>query len=826
MLRPKYQQKLTLAFIALVSALILLAEPSFAKKANNKSQKSSSNNQAKQQASKQASTQRTRQRTNAASSRSRAASSSRSTQTQARQRSSSSSNRNNITRTTSRSTRTITSGNTNTSRTATSSNTRKSSSISTGTKTTTNQSYRGTQQSSTSTNRATTRSSRTTPRPAASSNNRISSSTSPRFSNPIGTQPQSTSTIHSQPSKSSTNRISTRIDSIFGTQRTVSSNVATQPAASSNNRISSSKNLGIGNVIGQTSSSRTRKLSTTNSTNRNTSIIDSVKSPTRTPPSNKAKQPTVSSNSRVSSIDRAERIGNVISPKRMPPPNEANQSAASLNNRLNSSKSRGIFNPIGKQSDRTSRAGKRSTDNPENQRDSRIAETTIDNKTSRSITDRNTRDREPRAGAGTIDKNNSGRADRKAHTGKNTTIIDNTITRTDNRATGRRPHHFETTRPSRLIYRDRPYRRYDYNKYQHTYIDYHNRIRYQRIWPKYRFIVCYNHGLRFAFRYVYPYYHRKYVFVSLGGFWPEYYRYTRYYWYGCHPYYWYGYYPIAREVQGDTYNYYTYNYYYDNDGRLYQQSQTAGAGYYENIARQPAEDPAQTTLADSYFEEAVEAFEESNYDTAADKFATAMEFAPEDMILPFAYCQALVAAERYSEAAEVLRTALTKINPEKEGVFYPRGLYPDEEILLGQLDELADKVEIFNFDADLQLLLGYQLLGIGQLDKAVTPLMNAGRDLENADAAAVLLGLIEKIKTFKDESEPEEVETEGVETERVEPEGTEIIGIEIKEAGANQNPVQSKIINQEKSTRVKETVLLATLFVLAGSTGIGHYFRV
>jgi len=857
MFRPKHQQKLTLAFIVLVSASILFAEPVFAQKAA-KSRKSGESTQAKQQASKPAPAPRTQQaskpapapkapqQSSASRSRSSSPSSSRSSQTQARQRSSGSTNNNNSNRTpaapqssrttSGRSSRTITSSNTNSSKTATSSNTRKPSSVSTNTNRKTNQSS-GIQQSSNSTNRAITRSSSVTQRPAASSNNRISSSTSTRFGNPIGTQPQSTSTINSQPTKSSTNRISTRIGSIFGSKRTPPPTVATQPAASSNNRISSSKSLGIGNVIGQqsTSASRTSKLSTTSSTNRNKSITDSVRSPTRTPPSNAAKQPAVSSKNRVSSIDRADsRIGSVIGPERTPPPNAANQSAASLNSRINSSKSRGIYNPIGTRENRTPRTRKQSTDNPENQRDSRIQDTINNNRTSDSITDRGIRDREPRVGSDTININNSGRAVRKVHPGKNTTIIDNTIANTGNRATGHRTHHFETTRPSRLIYRDRTYRgydhNYDYNRYQHTYVDYYNRIRHQTIWPRYRFIVCYNRGLHLAFRYVYPYYHRKYVFVSLGGFWPEYYRYTRYYWYGCHPYYWYGYYPIAREVQGDTYNYYTYNYYYDEDGRLYQQSQMADAGYYENLAQQPAEEPAQATLADSYFEEAVEAFEASNYDIAIDKFATAMEFAPDDMVLPFAYCQALLAAEQYSKAAEALRTALTKINPEKEGIFYPRGLYPNEEILLGQLDDLAEKVEIFNFDADLQLLLGYQLLGIGQLDRAVTPLINAGRDLENADAAAVLLGLLEKIKTSEEESEPEEVETEGVGTEEIEPEGVEpegieIKGIEIKEAGANQNPVQSKIINQEKSTRTKETVLLATLCLLAGSTGIGHYFR-
>jgi hypothetical protein len=145
------------------------------------------------------------------------------------------------------------------------------------------------------------------------------------------------------------------------------------------------------------------------------------------------------------------------------------------------------------------------------------------------------------------------------------------------------------------------------------------------------------------------------------------------------------------------------------------------------------------------------------------------------MILPFAYSQALFAAQRYTEAAEVLRSALAKITSDEEGVFYPRGLYPKDEILLAQLDTLMEKAELYKFDADLQLLLGYQLLGLGQFDKAVTPLQNASLDLVNANAATILLGILEKIKATEDQNEenvknyPESVitapETEGVEAE-------------------------------------------------------------
>jgi hypothetical protein len=122
------------------------------------------------------------------------------------------------------------------------------------------------------------------------------------------------------------------------------------------------------------------------------------------------------------------------------------------------------------------------------------------------------------------------------------------------------------------------------------------------------------------------------------------------------------------------------------------------------------------------------------------------------MILPFAYAQALLANEQYTEAAGVLRAALAKVTPEKEGVFYPRGLYPGDDILFEQIDRLAEKAELYSFDADLQLLLGYQLLGIGKIDEAVEPLHQASQDLENAPAATVLLNLLEKIRANPDVS--------------------------------------------------------------------------
>jgi tetratricopeptide (TPR) repeat protein len=378
-----------------------------------------------------------------------------------------------------------------------------------------------------------------------------------------------------------------------------------------------------------------------------------------------------------------------------------------------------------------------------------------------------------------------------------------------------------------VVYHDRPHLISDSYHRDYVYRDYHDRIRTRSVWPRFRFAVYYGCGPWSTFRYVYPYYQRKYLFVSLGGYWPLGYRYTRYYWYGCHPFYWYGYYPVAREVYGSSYNYYTYNYYTTDDG-VYQPAQV-NSEVFENIAEQTAP-PQQATLADVYFEEAVKAFEVAQYNTAALKFYKALELAPDDMVLPFAYAQALLASEQYSKAAEVLRGALAKVSPEKEGVFFPRGLYPDQETLLAHIDRLADRAAQFSYDADLQLLLGYQLLGIGQHDKAVKPLMNAGKDMKNAKAAGVLMELLEKIKA----NQPKPENSAPAETPAPAP-------VKPANPAPNQTPApepnKAIVPSPEPTTKNDKATILdhsrtlggamvvTSLCAIGTSFGIGHFVR-
>lgn len=284
------------------------------------------------------------------------------------------------------------------------------------------------------------------------------------------------------------------------------------------------------------------------------------------------------------------------------------------------------------------------------------------------------------------------------------------------------------------------------------------RIFHRIVRPSYRQAIYYDCGPSWTFSWVWPYHHRKYVFVSLGGYWPTTYRYRRYYWYGYHPYYWYGYEPIAYPIGGDTYNYYTYNsYYYDDSDQLRAGEVVDGvqvpdydalSAVREKLEKEAAEEPDEETETDRYFDEAVKAFEEGDYPTAVARFHDALELEPDDVVLPFAYAQALFANDQYAEAVEVLRKVLAGI-PAEEGIFYPRGLYPSDDVLNEQIDRLAK--EALNaseggFNPDLELLLGYQLLGVHRLDEAAEHLENVQQDYDNRQAATLLLELLEKLK--------------------------------------------------------------------------------
>jgi hypothetical protein len=211
-----------------------------------------------------------------------------------------------------------------------------------------------------------------------------------------------------------------------------------------------------------------------------------------------------------------------------------------------------------------------------------------------------------------------------------------------------------------------------------------------------------------------------------GGFFynPYYYSYPYYYGYD------YGAYPN---------NYNTYNYYFTNPETT---APNVTTDYYNQRGA-----GARSVQTDTYFNNGVNAFKSGDYLKAAVKFDYAMQSAPQDKALPFAYAQAVFAGGKYPQAAAAVRNAVAKITPETDGIFYPRGLYSSETEINRQIADLSRAATTNNNNMSLQLLLGYNWLGMGQLDKARTALENIGDDPVNGPTAKALLKLVDKLQT-------------------------------------------------------------------------------
>ncbi len=232
--------------------------------------------------------------------------------------------------------------------------------------------------------------------------------------------------------------------------------------------------------------------------------------------------------------------------------------------------------------------------------------------------------------------------------------------------------------------------------------------------------------------------YRKYIFLSPGGYWPSY-TYRRYHYYSYHPYRWYG-----RTSAINENNYYIYN----------NSSAAARGGYIEDygsvngdtfadirqkLSAPSAVVPAEETEADRLFENGVDAFGSRDYRRAVDFFEDAMEESQPDVILPFAYVQALFANEDYYKAAEALKEAVENVRQEKDTFFYPRGLYENHDELNRQIEDLQRKAEIFSRNDDLRILLGYQLIGAGRVREGLEYLAELEDDFEYGQTARTLI---------------------------------------------------------------------------------------
>ena len=166
----------------------------------------------------------------------------------------------------------------------------------------------------------------------------------------------------------------------------------------------------------------------------------------------------------------------------------------------------------------------------------------------------------------------------------------------------------------------------------------------------------------------------------------------------------------------------------------------SNVGKGRQITTQPQTTEPQSR-SDKLFDDGVQAFGNKDYKTAISNFNAAIQLEPTDNVLPFAYAQALFANGQYDQSATVVEKALTA-QSQKPEVFYPRGLYKDENVLGAQIGDLQKAVSNNPQNAHLRLLYGYQLMGMGDTDNATTELNAAATNPQTAVPAKALLELI------------------------------------------------------------------------------------
>ncbi len=209
-----------------------------------------------------------------------------------------------------------------------------------------------------------------------------------------------------------------------------------------------------------------------------------------------------------------------------------------------------------------------------------------------------------------------------------------------------------------------------------------------------------------------------------------------------------------------TYFYYIRPYYYSIPYRSYfdkgYDGQTRELEEYEQPARkfkrptEKAEQPSEVAVVNEYLSRVAKSFASGDYEQAVETAAEAIEALPDNTVLLFIYSQSLFADGQYDKAAEVLQTALSNVDIEADGVFYPIGFYPDEDILTEQITTLAEVADAKLENSSLQLLLGYQLLGIGDYDQALGALGSAADSQLTEQAAELLMEVLEKASALSE----------------------------------------------------------------------------
>ena len=174
---------------------------------------------------------------------------------------------------------------------------------------------------------------------------------------------------------------------------------------------------------------------------------------------------------------------------------------------------------------------------------------------------------------------------------------------------------------------------------------------------------------------------------------------------------------------------------------------------------------AKLARVNRHLENVAEAFAAGDYAKAVLRASKAVDAEPDNAVLFFVYSQSLFAAAEYDEAASILREALRKVDVQEQGVFYSMGFYPDEDVLAEQIDRLGKAVEAEPYRANLQLLLGYELLGVGRYDEALEALQKAEQNYVNKEAAVLLIAVLEEARQLESREAPVEEQTNGIDQE-------------------------------------------------------------
>lgn len=304
------------------------------------------------------------------------------------------------------------------------------------------------------------------------------------------------------------------------------------------------------------------------------------------------------------------------------------------------------------------------------------------------------------------------------------------------RAESVRTRSFSGTRNTR-VYRPTPFNSIRYKTYSHTfgtagprYYRYH-RPRHARHSSFFFYVGLPYYGYYYS---PYPYYYSAwpYYYYSIPHY-RYYYRYPRYYFYEYHRY----------NYQLPAYQPPPTNGRRDSRDEKPQEGEEAPP----RVPTEESPDEIESVRPDANLMNIADTFAAGEYQEAAAQAKAALIDEPENRVLPFVYAQALFADGKYSQAADVLREAVRNLDAERQELFYPLGFYRDEDVLNGQVDKLREAAAAEPSNPDLELLLGYQLLGLGRYEDALNALEKAQADYVNREAASTMIDILEEARS-------------------------------------------------------------------------------